>query len=41
VPMAPELDGDIDLSTQLPVVDPAGPVGESLPPVDFCAAGCV
>jgi hypothetical protein len=37
VPIAPDLDGDVDLSTQLP---PAPP-DESLPPVDICARGCM
>jgi hypothetical protein len=37
VPMAPDLDGDVDLSTQVP----SAPPEESLPPVDICARGCV
>jgi hypothetical protein len=37
VPIAPDLDGDIDLSTQLP---PAPP-DEALPPVNICARGCM
>jgi hypothetical protein len=38
--MAPELDGDIDLTTQLPPVEYSAIPPESLPPADFCATGC-
>jgi hypothetical protein len=41
VPMAPELDGDVDLTTQLPPVDPAVPPPDSLPVADVCARGCI
>jgi hypothetical protein len=37
VPIAPDLDGDVDLSTQVP----SAPPDESLPPVDICARGCM
>lgn len=40
IPMAPELEGDIDLTQQQPV-DPNAPPPESLPVVDPCAAGCI
>ncbi|SEH61446.1 hypothetical protein SAMN04489835_2040 [Mycolicibacterium rutilum] len=41
IPMAPELDHNIDLTEQQPV-DPNAPLPESLPPVDPCAAvGCI
>ena len=39
VPIAPHLEGDIDLTQQLPPAD--GPPPESLPPADICAAGCI
>lgn len=41
VPIAPELDGDVDLTKQMPPDDPAAPAPDSLPPVDICASGCV
>jgi hypothetical protein len=37
LPLAPDLDGDVDLSTQVPLAPP----DESLPPGDICARGCV
>ena len=37
VPTAPELEGDVDLSTQVPLAPP----DESLPPGDICARGCM
>ena len=37
VPTAPDLEGDVDLSTQVPLTSP----DESLPPVDVCARGCM
>jgi hypothetical protein len=40
LPIAPDLDGDIDLTQQQPV-DPNAPPPESLPVVDPCAAGCI
>jgi hypothetical protein len=40
VPIAPDLDNDIDLTQQQPV-DPNAPPPESLPVVDPCAAGCI
>jgi hypothetical protein len=41
VPIAPELDGDVDLTKQMPPDGPAAPAPDSLPPVDICASGCV
>ena len=40
MPMAPDLEGDVDLTQQQPV-DPNAPPPESLPVVDPCAAGCI
>jgi hypothetical protein len=41
VPIAPELDHDVDLTQQQPPADPNAPPPESLPVVDPCAAGCI
>jgi hypothetical protein len=47
VPIAPDLEGDIDLTQQPPPVDPAAPLPEVPPPadvpppVDICANGCI
>jgi hypothetical protein len=41
VPIAPELDGDVDLTTQVPPADPAAPAPDSLPPGNVCAMGCL
>jgi hypothetical protein len=41
IPIAPELEGDVDLTKQLPPADPAAPLPDSLPPADICAKGCV
>ena len=41
VPIAPDLEDDIDLTQQLPPADPAAPPPESLPPADICAGGCI
>jgi hypothetical protein len=40
IPIAPDLEGDVDLTQQQPV-DPNAPPPESLPAVDPCAAGCI
>jgi hypothetical protein len=40
IPMAPDLDHNVDLSTQVPV-DPNAPNPELLPPLDPCSAGCI
>jgi hypothetical protein len=40
MPIAPDLEGDVDLTQQQPV-DPNAPPPESLPVVDPCAAGCI
>jgi hypothetical protein len=40
VPIAPDLEGDVDLTQQQPV-DPNAPPPASLPVVDPCAAGCI
>jgi len=38
IPMAPDLEGDIDLTTELPAADPNLPPP---PPVDPCINGCI
>jgi hypothetical protein len=40
IPIAPDLDGDVDLTKHMPPADPAALVPDSLPPVDICARGC-
>jgi hypothetical protein len=40
VPIAPDLEDDVDLTQQQPV-DPNAPPPESLPVLDPCAAGCI
>jgi hypothetical protein len=40
LPIAPNLEGDVDLTQQQPV-DPNALPPESLPAVDPCAAGCI
>ena len=40
VPIAPDLEGDLDL-TQQPPVDPGAPPPESLPVAGICANGCI
>ena len=40
VPVAPDLDHDLDLTQQHPV-DPNAPPPDSLPAIDPCAAGCI
>lgn len=40
LPIAPDLDGDVDLTKQMPATDPAAPPPDSLPPSDICASGC-
>jgi hypothetical protein len=41
IPIAPGLEGDIDLTKDQPPVDPNAPPPESLPVTDPCAAGCI
>jgi len=41
IPMAPDLDHDVDLTQQLPPADPNAPLPEELPIVNPCAAGCI
>jgi len=41
IPIAPDLEGDVDLTTDQPPADPNAPPPESLPVVDPCAAGCI
>ncbi|HEX7826865.1 MAG TPA: fibronectin-binding protein [Mycobacterium sp.] len=41
VPIAPELEGDVDLTQQQPPGAPAVLAPESLPPADPCASGCI
>lgn len=40
VPIAPDLENDVDL-TQLQPVDPNAPPPDSLPVADPCASGCI
>lgn len=40
VPIAPELDHNVDLTQQLPPVDPDAPPPPWQPP-DLCAMGCI
>jgi hypothetical protein len=40
VPIAPELDGDVDLTKDLPPAAVPTAPAESQVPVDTCAAGC-
>jgi len=41
VPVAPDLDHDVDLTQQQPPADPNAPPPDSLPVVDPCTAGCI
>jgi hypothetical protein len=41
LPIAPELDGDVDLTKQVPLTGPAAPAPDSLPSAEICASGCV
>jgi hypothetical protein len=41
VPIAPDLEGDVDLTKDQPPADPNAPPPESLPVVKTCAAGCI
>jgi hypothetical protein len=41
MPMAPDLDHDIDLTQNQPPGDPAAPPPESIPISKPCAAGCI
>ena len=41
IPIAPDLEGSIDLTQQQPPADPNAPPPESLPVVDPCVAGCI
>ena len=41
VPVAPDLDHDIDMTQQQQPVDPSAPPPESLPVADPCTAGCI
>ena len=41
VPIAPELEGDVDLTVDQPPADPNAPPPESLPVAPLCAAGCI
>lgn len=40
IPIAPDLDGDVDLTQQQPA-DPSAPPPEPVPVADPCAAGCI
>jgi hypothetical protein len=41
VPIAPDLEGDLDLTKDQRPTDPNAPPPESLPVVNPCAAGCI
>lgn len=41
VPLAPDLEGDVDLTKDQPPADPNAPPPESLPVAPICAAGCI
>jgi hypothetical protein len=41
VPIAPDLEGDVDLTKDQPPADPNAPPPESLPPANPCASGCI
>ena len=41
VPMAPDLDGDVDLTKQQPPADPVDPKPASPSPTDICVSGCI
>ena len=41
IPIAPDLEDNVDLTQQQPPADPNAPPPESLPVVDPCAAGCI
>ena len=41
IPIAPDLERDIDLTKDQPPADPNAPPPDSLPVVDPCAAGCI
>jgi hypothetical protein len=40
VPMAPDLDHDVDLTTQLPPADPNSPAAVSSGPANVCGTEC-
>jgi hypothetical protein len=41
MPMAPNLDGDVDLTKQQPPADPADPPTTAPPVADICTSGCI
>jgi hypothetical protein len=41
IPIAPDLEGNLDLTQQQPPADPNAPPPESLPVTNPCAAGCI
>jgi hypothetical protein len=41
MPMAPNLDGDVDLTNQQPPADPADPRTTAPPLTDICTGGCI
>ncbi|MDT5078223.1 MAG: hypothetical protein QOJ80_2860 [Mycobacterium sp.] len=41
MPMAPNLDGDVDLTKQQPPADPADPRATAPPLTDICISGCI
>jgi hypothetical protein len=40
MPIAPDLDGDVDLTAPLPPTGDAAPAPDSPPPADVCTSGC-
>lgn len=41
MPIAPELEGDIDLTQNMPAADPSVPLPEERMPADYCVNGCI
>jgi hypothetical protein len=41
VPIAPDVEDNVDLTQLQPPFDPNAPLPESLPPLDPCSAGCI
>ncbi|MDW5610716.1 MULTISPECIES: fibronectin-binding protein [Mycolicibacterium] len=41
VPIAPEWEGDIDLTQNMPAADPSVPLPEERTPADYCINGCI
>ncbi len=41
LPVAPNWEGDVDLTKNQPPRDPAVPLPEERKPADYCSSGCV